>query len=118
MAMSIDARLSMEHTDVQGHVVFTSHAWRRLFEIRGPLVREMMMEFFSTYRFADTVLDLGNAVVRELTEINLDELSRLHIYKRMADTWAWVSPRLRRQHVDAAGALKDVKGAPAIDEGV
>ncbi|GKA78176.1 hypothetical protein Tco_0784713 [Tanacetum coccineum] len=27
---------------------FTSHAWRRLFEVRGPLVREFMLEFFST----------------------------------------------------------------------
>ncbi|GKB49988.1 hypothetical protein Tco_0900741 [Tanacetum coccineum] len=29
-------------------LVFTSHAWRRLFEIQGPLVREFMLEFFST----------------------------------------------------------------------
>ncbi|GJU24159.1 hypothetical protein Tco_1162780 [Tanacetum coccineum] len=50
MAMSMDARLSMEHIDAQGQVVFNSHAWRRLFEIRGPLVRKLMLEFFSTCR--------------------------------------------------------------------
>ncbi|GJZ18217.1 hypothetical protein Tco_0554340 [Tanacetum coccineum] len=61
MAMSMDARLSMEHTDALGHVVFTCHAWRRLFEIKGPLVRELMLEFFSTCRFADIVLDLEDA---------------------------------------------------------
>ncbi|GJU94282.1 hypothetical protein Tco_1319038 [Tanacetum coccineum] len=38
MGMSMDARLSMEHTDAQGQVVFTSHSWRRMFETRGPLV--------------------------------------------------------------------------------
>ncbi|GKB77708.1 integrase, catalytic region, zinc finger, CCHC-type containing protein [Tanacetum coccineum] len=42
-------------------VVFASHAWRRLFGIRGPLVRELMLEFFSTCRFSDTVLDLDVA---------------------------------------------------------
>ncbi|GJR57448.1 hypothetical protein Tco_1499610 [Tanacetum coccineum] len=38
MGMSMDARLSMEHSDAQRQVVFTSHAWRML--------------------FADTILDL------------------------------------------------------------
>ncbi|GJZ94935.1 hypothetical protein Tco_0667138, partial [Tanacetum coccineum] len=37
-------------------LVFTSHAWRRLFEIPGPLVREFMLEFFSTCRMIDTEL--------------------------------------------------------------
>ncbi|GJU74952.1 hypothetical protein Tco_1266357 [Tanacetum coccineum] len=150
MGMSMDARLSMEHTDAQGQVVFTSHSWRRMFEIKGPLVRELMLEFFSTCRFADIVLNLEDAgtfsfqlgganrqmrwrhsdgrkrgaqmfgghfitcladhfgmlteerlqgttvVVGQLIEIDLDELSRRHIY----------------------GALEDVEGAPAIDEGV
>ncbi|GKD76347.1 hypothetical protein Tco_1338968 [Tanacetum coccineum] len=31
MGMNMDVRLSMEHSDAQGQVVFTSHAWRRLF---------------------------------------------------------------------------------------
>ncbi|GJS32675.1 hypothetical protein Tco_0531057 [Tanacetum coccineum] len=129
MAMSMDARLSMEHTDALGHVVFTCHAWRRLFEIKGPLVRELMLEFFSTCRviaskgnprgYWDEISSSGDflttvpsyiqimdslrrfcyrlitytitgrgqtpkkkatVVVRELIEIDLDELSRLHIW--------------------------------------
>ncbi|GKC93615.1 hypothetical protein Tco_1159057 [Tanacetum coccineum] len=58
MGVDIEARLSMRHRDAEGLVVFTSHAWRRLFVIRGPLVMELMLEFFSTCRFDDLVLDL------------------------------------------------------------
>nr|GEW18262.1 hypothetical protein [Tanacetum cinerariifolium] len=35
-----------------GQVMFTSHAWRRMFEIHGPLVRELMLKFFSTCRIS------------------------------------------------------------------
>ncbi|GJZ22911.1 hypothetical protein Tco_0559950 [Tanacetum coccineum] len=42
-------------------VLFTSHAWRRLFEIQGPLVCEFMLEFFSTCKISDTVLELDAA---------------------------------------------------------
>nr|GEV28725.1 hypothetical protein [Tanacetum cinerariifolium] len=31
---------------------------RRIFEIRGPLVHELILEFFSTFRFEEAVLDL------------------------------------------------------------
>ncbi|GKE12640.1 hypothetical protein Tco_1416191 [Tanacetum coccineum] len=48
----------MDHTRGDGQVVFTSHAWRRMFEIHGPLVLELMLEFFSTCRFSDTELGL------------------------------------------------------------
>ncbi|GJU43172.1 hypothetical protein Tco_1200438 [Tanacetum coccineum] len=58
MSMDIGARLSVRHIDADGVVVFTSHTWRRLFDIRGLLVRELMLEFFSTCRFDDLVLDL------------------------------------------------------------
>ncbi|GJW67912.1 hypothetical protein Tco_0122336 [Tanacetum coccineum] len=51
-------RMLMEHKDAQGQTVFTSQAWRRLFEIRGPLVHELILEFFSTFRFKEGVLDL------------------------------------------------------------
>ncbi|GJU50821.1 hypothetical protein Tco_1220376 [Tanacetum coccineum] len=49
-------------------LVFTSHAWRRLFEIQGPLVREFMLEFFSTCMMIDTELrlDEGNTLCFQL----------------------------------------------------
>ncbi|GJT34420.1 hypothetical protein Tco_0924839 [Tanacetum coccineum] len=68
MGVDIDARLSMRHRAAEGLVVFTSHAWRRLYDIKGPLVRELMLEFFSTCRFDDMVLDLvTNGVLRTVT---------------------------------------------------
>nr|GEX22217.1 hypothetical protein [Tanacetum cinerariifolium] len=45
-----------------GQSVFTSRAWRRLFEIQGPLVHELIMEFFSTFRFRETILDLDTEI--------------------------------------------------------
>ncbi|GJV04304.1 hypothetical protein Tco_1337873 [Tanacetum coccineum] len=203
IVQDFEERLAM----IFGQVVFTSHAWRRLFEVRGPLVRGLMLEFFSTCGFANTVLELEDAstfsfqlggarrqmswrqfilsmgfhtveeiaaddfrvysaessktiafkgdlsgywdeisssgdfltkvpsyiqirgplrrlchrmiahtitrrgreprkgttvVVRELTEIDLDELSRLHICERVGDTWAWVAPGPERQQDVAA----------------
>ncbi|GKD92226.1 hypothetical protein Tco_1372063, partial [Tanacetum coccineum] len=41
--------------------VFTSQAWRMLFEIRGPLVHKLILEFFSTFRFGEAMLDLDTA---------------------------------------------------------
>ncbi|GJT70772.1 hypothetical protein Tco_1030058 [Tanacetum coccineum] len=40
---------------------FTSHAWRRLFEIRAPLVREFILEFLITCRMSDKKMGLGVA---------------------------------------------------------
>ncbi|GKG26959.1 hypothetical protein Tco_0402662, partial [Tanacetum coccineum] len=54
-------RMLMEHKDAQGQSVFTSQAWRRLFDIRGPLVHELILEFFSTFWFGEVVLDLDTA---------------------------------------------------------
>ncbi|GKC31524.1 hypothetical protein Tco_1038818 [Tanacetum coccineum] len=34
---------------------------RRLFKIRGPLVHELILEFFSTFKFKEVVLDLDTA---------------------------------------------------------
>ncbi|GJS30773.1 hypothetical protein Tco_0491393 [Tanacetum coccineum] len=41
------ARMVMEHHDDVGVVVFTSRAWGRLFDTRGPLVWELILEFLS-----------------------------------------------------------------------
>ncbi|GKA29751.1 hypothetical protein Tco_0715996 [Tanacetum coccineum] len=53
-----ESRMAMEHRDEAGVVVFTSQAWRRLFDTRGPLVWELIMEFLSTLRFGEVLLDL------------------------------------------------------------
>ncbi|GKB63629.1 hypothetical protein Tco_0919815 [Tanacetum coccineum] len=58
MDEGLRGRMLMEHKDAQRHSVFTSRAWRRLFEIRGPLVHELILEFFSTFIFGEGVLDL------------------------------------------------------------
>ncbi|GJZ71782.1 hypothetical protein Tco_0635633 [Tanacetum coccineum] len=54
-------RLSMVYTRDDGHALFTSHAWRRLFEVRAPLVREFMLDIFSTCRMSDTEMGLDVA---------------------------------------------------------
>ncbi|GJY66019.1 hypothetical protein Tco_0468257 [Tanacetum coccineum] len=56
MVEGLSARMLMEHRDAQS--VFTSRAWRRLFDIRGPLVHKLVLEFFSTFRFGEAVTDL------------------------------------------------------------
>ncbi|GJR38861.1 hypothetical protein Tco_1214545 [Tanacetum coccineum] len=40
MRHGLTDRLRMIYTRAEGQVLFTRHAWRRLFEIRGPLVHE------------------------------------------------------------------------------
>ncbi|GJU85190.1 hypothetical protein Tco_1292736 [Tanacetum coccineum] len=44
-----------------GEALFTSHVWRRLFEVRAPLVREFLLEFFSTCRMSDIEMGLDVA---------------------------------------------------------
>nr|GEX50872.1 hypothetical protein [Tanacetum cinerariifolium] len=51
-------RMRMEHRDDVDVVEFTSQAWGRLFDTRGPLVRELILEFFSTLRFGEVLFDL------------------------------------------------------------
>ncbi|GJV87968.1 hypothetical protein Tco_1531906 [Tanacetum coccineum] len=50
MRQDLAERLRMVYTRDDGHEVFVSHAWRRLFEIREPLVHEFLLDFFSTCR--------------------------------------------------------------------
>ncbi|GJT89141.1 hypothetical protein Tco_0143944 [Tanacetum coccineum] len=57
----LPVRLRMVYTGGDGQLVFVSHAWRRLFGIRAPLVREFILEFLSTYRMSDTEIDLDVA---------------------------------------------------------
>ncbi|GKD07566.1 hypothetical protein Tco_1187251 [Tanacetum coccineum] len=57
MAEMLSTRMLIEHMDAQRQSVFISQAWRRLFDIKGPLVHELILEFFNTFR--EFILDLG-----------------------------------------------------------
>ncbi|GKA87013.1 hypothetical protein Tco_0808724 [Tanacetum coccineum] len=61
MAEGLSGRMLMEHKDAQGQGAFISRAWRQLFEIQGLLVHELILEFFSTFRFGEAVVDLDTA---------------------------------------------------------
>ncbi|GKD63340.1 hypothetical protein Tco_1305448, partial [Tanacetum coccineum] len=52
------ARMTMEHRDKAGVVVFTSQVSRRLFNTRGPLIWELILDFLSTLRFGEVLLDI------------------------------------------------------------
>ncbi|GJR68321.1 hypothetical protein Tco_0014386 [Tanacetum coccineum] len=56
--LTLEGRLRMVYTGGDGHELFTSHAWSRLFEIQGLLVREFILEFLITYRMSDTEMGL------------------------------------------------------------
>ncbi|GJY52477.1 hypothetical protein Tco_0443324 [Tanacetum coccineum] len=100
---------------------------RELFEVRGPPVFELIMEFFSTFRFREVILDIDVAdmlqfqlgetpgIDRDLLVIDMAELARLHICEELVETW--VASGLERQHDAAVGASVDAGGAPDIDEG-
>ncbi|GKA36654.1 hypothetical protein Tco_0723219 [Tanacetum coccineum] len=61
MRQNLDDRLRMVYIRDEGQELFTNHAWRRLFEIRTPLVREFILEFFSTCRMSNTKMGLDVA---------------------------------------------------------
>ncbi|GJX05160.1 hypothetical protein Tco_0191076 [Tanacetum coccineum] len=66
MAEGLSGRMLMEHRDEAGVSVFTSRAWRRMFEIRGLLVHELILEFFSTFSWRQFFLALGLHMEEEM----------------------------------------------------
>ncbi|GJY64051.1 hypothetical protein Tco_0465511 [Tanacetum coccineum] len=80
------ARMVMEHHDDAGVVVFTSRAWRRLFDARGPLVRELVLEFFSTLRFGEEIESPGFARYWNKSERMNPGKGDLHDYWRDIST--------------------------------
>ncbi|GKD62892.1 hypothetical protein Tco_1305000 [Tanacetum coccineum] len=70
MMRDLAVRLRMVYTGGDGQQVFVSHAWRRLFRIRAPLVREFILEFLSTCKMSDTdmVLDVADTLSEERVE--------------------------------------------------
>ncbi|GKE37866.1 hypothetical protein Tco_1461271, partial [Tanacetum coccineum] len=60
MREDLEVRLRMVYSG-EGQQVFMSYAWRRLFRIRAPLVREFILEFLRTCRMSDTEMGLDVA---------------------------------------------------------
>ncbi|GJZ60556.1 hypothetical protein Tco_0616372 [Tanacetum coccineum] len=57
MRKDLAERIRMVYIGDDGQEVFVSHAWKRLFRIRAPLVPEFILEFFSTCRIGDAMRD-------------------------------------------------------------
>nr|GEV10646.1 hypothetical protein [Tanacetum cinerariifolium] len=51
----------------EGQGVFIRRTWRRLFEIRGPLVYELILEFFSIFR--EFILGMGMHTAEEIKSV-------------------------------------------------
>ncbi|GKA18475.1 hypothetical protein Tco_0698390 [Tanacetum coccineum] len=67
MRQDLAERMRMVYTGDDGQEVFISHAWRRLFGIRAPLVHEFLLEFFSTCRIGDEMgLDMAGTLCFQL----------------------------------------------------
>ncbi|GKD30032.1 hypothetical protein Tco_1240810 [Tanacetum coccineum] len=137
----LTTRMLMEHRDEAGVSVFTSRAWWWMFDIRGPLVHELILEFFSTFRFGQAILDLDTPrslqfqLARYLRLFAAERKSGEHISRgqfiaRLADhfgllticvelndTWAWVAMGPERQPDDVAGAPAEAEDASIIDKG-
>ncbi|GKE06112.1 hypothetical protein Tco_1398130 [Tanacetum coccineum] len=69
MRQDLAERLRMVYTGDDGQEVFVSRAWRRLFDIRAPLVHEFLLEFFSTCRIGSEMgLDVADTLCLHTTE--------------------------------------------------
>ncbi|GJY49227.1 hypothetical protein Tco_0439183 [Tanacetum coccineum] len=87
MADRLSGRMLMGHRDAQGVSLFTSRAWKRLFDIRGPLVHELILEFFSTlslgitYKGGDRVP--ASSLIKRVYMLSLRERMKLDLEARI-----------------------------------
>ncbi|GJW29841.1 hypothetical protein Tco_0046716 [Tanacetum coccineum] len=119
------AKMVKEHRDDAGVVVFNSRAWGRLFDIRGPLVWELILEFHSAVRFREVLLDL-DAPARYLRRFAAGRKSRAHISSgqfiaRLAEHFGLLTTKILRGLTVIAPELTIIDmgelDAPIIDEG-
>ncbi|GKE98529.1 hypothetical protein Tco_0021880 [Tanacetum coccineum] len=77
--------LMAEHREEASVSVFTSRAWRRMLDIRGPLVHELILEFFSMFRFGKAILDLDTPGTLQFYARQIPDKGDL------MDYWMWIS---------------------------
>nr|GEU47703.1 hypothetical protein [Tanacetum cinerariifolium] len=102
----IDFRISFDESDDEdytGQSVFTSRDRRRLFDIRGPFIYELNLEFFSTFSFGEAELDLDTVEALQ-EEARCDDIrwSVCYPYGRAF----WVTYRGEALGIDALGSLR------------
>ncbi|GKF03335.1 hypothetical protein Tco_0030258, partial [Tanacetum coccineum] len=135
MAEGLSARMLMEHKDAQGVSLFTSRAWRRLFDIREPLVHELILEFFreeiespdfARYRaktssytsIRDLILRLCHRLIACIIAGRSQAPKKVTVtglfYLRGMDAWVAMGPE--RQPDVVAGAPGAIEDALAVDE--
>nr|GEW85324.1 hypothetical protein [Tanacetum cinerariifolium] len=104
--------------DAQGHIVFTSRAWRQLFDIKGPLVYELILEFFITFRSHApkkvTVTDLFYLRGMDMGSINIPYLLArcLRFFASGRKQGAMISDGPARQEGDARGVAEEALVTP------
>ncbi|GJZ84104.1 hypothetical protein Tco_0649443 [Tanacetum coccineum] len=95
MRQDLVERLRMVYTGDDGQDVFVSHAWRRLFGIRAPLVQEFILEFFSTCRIRDEMgLDAASFLTAE--EMAEDEFRAYWDFLRCAPSYTYIRDLIQR----------------------
>ncbi|GJS01110.1 hypothetical protein Tco_0317618 [Tanacetum coccineum] len=108
MRQTLGDRLSMVYAGDDGQALFTSHAWRRLFVVRPPLVREFMLELFSTFRMSDTEmgLDVTDTLCFQLGKARRTMTWRqfilalgLHFEEEMAEPTDFLGPTTSYVHI-------------------
>nr|GEV73361.1 hypothetical protein [Tanacetum cinerariifolium] len=112
MRQDLAKRLRMVYTRDDGHEILMSHAWKRLFEIRAPLVHEFLLDFFSTCRIEDK-MRLDAAGLHTVEEMAKDGFRAWLGSERvipnkgdLSDYWVEISscmdcntPKLRRSRI-------------------
>nr|GEW78609.1 hypothetical protein [Tanacetum cinerariifolium] len=92
MRQTLGDQLSMVYTRNKGQELFTSHVWRRLFEIRAPLVWDFILEFLSTClhnkeEMAEAGFGAYWQAPKKVTGVDLFYLRSMDIRTIMSRSW-------------------------------
>ncbi|GJU22948.1 hypothetical protein Tco_1156290 [Tanacetum coccineum] len=136
MADGLSARMLMEHRDAQGVSLFTSQAWRQLFDIRGPLIGiSSAGDFLDTApsytAIRDPILSLCHRYLRLFTTRRKSgaHISGGQFVARLARHFGLLTEEILHGSTVIAPALPVIdmaklvvaagapKAAPAVDEG-
>ncbi|GJS92114.1 hypothetical protein Tco_0774750 [Tanacetum coccineum] len=101
MADGLSGRMLIKHKHAQGHDFFALERKRRAMISEGQFFSRLAEHFGLLTKERLRGLTV---IVRDLPVIDMAELVRLQICKKLDDTWAWVVLGPERQHDVAVGA--------------